>query len=504
MTDPSTWAATLTVVGTAIAYGVSASAGRIVAAAALLVLAGGAAGSAAPGSVRPVALERLGVLGAVVLGAEARAGRVRRTALRLQRAEEEQRHAERRLAEQSRIARALAAATSGLPSVFEPERALQRFASLLRTLLRAEAGAVLVAAGGSGAFRLLAASVEGTAAPREFPETPFAVEGIPDCGVQPMSFSPGEAGRFGARMRAQWGCSTGYVAPILRGKQIAGALVVGYADAGRGLGPDERAILSGGAALCAALLESWRLHRELRACDATQREFLRTVSHELRTPLNAVIGYCDLLRDGLMGELNGEQREALDRLKHQAVDLAERIGAILEVDRLEAGPYVAVDWAECDLDAFFRQVQQRIPSHWVRPGVALRFSGRAQRTVRTDAEKLELALRSLVHNALKFTPSGSVEVEMSVSPGTLMFTVTDTGVGLAPEVREGLLRMFQAADPSPPGMGLGLYLTARMVRALWGQLSIESEPGRGTTARIALPIEEPAEGGIARSEGAVG
>jgi signal transduction histidine kinase len=425
---------------------------------------------------------------------EAHARTVEERKQRVAEAEEARRAAERRAGEEKRLARSLATLASGLHSAFEPDRMLVRFLTLLRTLLGAEAAVTLAADESRSAFTVLESSSDDSRPPGDLPETEFALAEVSRDAVSSISFLAGDAGLLGRVMRESFGVSAGYAAPILRGPRLAGLLLVAFRDGERPLTDPERSLLAGGAALCATLFESARLHRELRQSTRVKSEFISTVSHELRTPLNSIIGYCDLVRDGTVGAINEQQKHALDRLHAYSVQFAELIASVLEVNRIEGG-YLEVNWTECDLDAFFEALRSSIPSHWEKEDVELRFVGRAGRPIRTDPEKLRLMLRHLVQNALKFTRSGSVSVEMAVTPGTLHFTVRDTGIGMRPEIRQSLFTMFQPGDVTDRrthgGLGLGLYLVDRMVRALWGQISIDSTPGKGTTVRVILPVEEP-------------
>lgn len=412
----------------------------------------------------------------------------------LEQAEEARAAAERRAAEAARLSRSLGAVAGGLLGAFEPDRMLRRFTALVRTLLGAEAALTLAADESRNTFQILEASGTGEESLAELRQIFFPLGNISRDGITTLSFLAGDAGLLAPVMRNRFQAVVGFAAPILRGKQLAGALLIGYRQADKTLLDVDRSLLAGSAAFCATLFESVRLDKELRSSNRIKADFVSTVSHELRTPLNAINGYCDLLRDETMGPINDEQRDTLGRLKQYSVQLAELIEAVLDVDRLESG-YLSMNWAECDLGAFFQDLREGIPRHWLKPEVEIRWLGTAARNVRTDPEKLRLLLRNLVHNALKFTPAGSVTVEMSVTPGTLLFTVSDTGVGIPPEIRASLFQMFQPGDRADTrtrgGLGLGLFLADRMVKALWGQISVDSTPGAGTTVRVILPIEEP-------------
>lgn len=121
----------------------------------------------------------------------------------------------------------------------------------------------------------------------------------------------------------------------------------------------------------------------------------------------------------------------------------------------------------------------------------------------SDPVKLKVILKNLFANALKFTEHGSVEVELAVRRQTLEMTVRDTGIGMSPEVCAVIFEPFRQGDASMTrrhgGVGLGLYIAARLVDALHGRIDVESEPGRGSTFRVRLPADARARRRIGRT-----
>ncbi len=243
-----------------------------------------------------------------------------------------------------------------------------------------------------------------------------------------------------------------------------------------------------------------RLGAELVRSNRAKREFLSTISHELRTPLNAIIGYASLLREEPGSPFTTDQADMLDGILTGAARLTSAIDDILlfvqiESDRVTPAP------AEVDLERMVDEVVAGLDDTR-REGVALRIdlAPGTERPV-TDSGLLQRILFHLVSNALKFTDRGEVAVRASMAAehGGLRIEVRDTGMGIPPERVAALLELFSQADSSTSrrhdGLGLGLCLVQRLVALLGGHLSIDSEPGAGTSVRVVLP--RPTPGGAA-------
>jgi PAS domain S-box-containing protein len=237
----------------------------------------------------------------------------------------------------------------------------------------------------------------------------------------------------------------------------------------------------------------------LRAAQAnkTKSEFLATMSHELRTPLTAIIGYGELLADGITGPLNDEQREQLFRIKRSAGHLLGLIDELLTFSRFEAGRESArlepVDVGEMLEEAYsitWPLAKSRELDFRVAPLDA-------PRSLVTDRSKLRQILVNLVSNAIKFTERGEIALGARVDGDAMCFEVRDTGIGIADADMEKIFDPFwqveQTHSRRAGGTGLGLSVTRALARLLGGDVSVQSELGAGSRFEVRLPLERPAD-----------
>ena len=222
-------------------------------------------------------------------------------------------------------------------------------------------------------------------------------------------------------------------------------------------------------------------------------EFVATLSHELRTPLSVILGYTDLILDSVFGQPSADEVKALHRIRHQSMQLLDLMQGILDLNRLEARG-LALSLQDTTVRQLLLSVQESIPETWARPGVRLEWVGLDDQSVFTsDRIKVEMILRNLIHNALKYTERGSVCVSAAVpsNRGVVELTVADSGSGIAKEDLPKVFDMYVQGRSGPRGggVGLGLYIVKRLTEALGGRVSVESEEGVGTRFVLTLPRE---------------
>lgn len=236
-----------------------------------------------------------------------------------------------------------------------------------------------------------------------------------------------------------------------------------------------------------------------RASDVANRAkstFLANVSHELRTPLNAILGFAQLL--DRTSYLRPEHQEFLTSIRRSGEHLLTLINQVLNLSKIEEG-HLAVDEQNFDLYQLLDDVERLFRLRVQEKQISLRFEHDAAlpRYVRTDRVKLLQVLINLLTNAIKFTEHGGVSLyvepdhdQAHTDPLSLVFTVSDTGIGIASEDLDHIFDPFvQSLDSRnvSEGAGLGLAISKRFLDLLGGEITLESEVGRGTTIRFRIP-----------------
>ena len=232
----------------------------------------------------------------------------------------------------------------------------------------------------------------------------------------------------------------------------------------------------------------------LKELDRLKSNFLATMSHELRTPLTSVIGYSEMMLEGLGGPLTAEQREYLQIIMEKGENLLQLITSILDISKIEAGR-VKLVVSDVDLATVMRDAVATVMPLARKKGLRLSWQPAALPRVQCDREKIRQCLINLVNNAVKFTQAGgAVTVEAhQVSGDRVGLSVTDTGVGISPQHLPRVFDVFYQVDGSSTrefgGAGLGLAIVKSYVEAHGGEVGVESTVGKGTTTTIVLPVE---------------
>jgi signal transduction histidine kinase len=235
------------------------------------------------------------------------------------------------------------------------------------------------------------------------------------------------------------------------------------------------------------------MSRQLAELDKLKAEFVSVASHELKTPINVVLGYLQLLDEGVYGELNPKQRETIATLEAQTKSLGRLVKQLLDVSRFEAGGG-KLEPREIELSHFLSELEstfyvlarQREVTFLVTHGANL------PSVVLWDPDRMNEVLGNLISNAFKFTDrGGTVEVSAQTQDGKVCLRVRDTGAGIPPEQLPHVFRKFYQADnqgmAAHAGTGLGLAIAKEIVEAHSGTITVDSSPGVGTTFEIMLP-----------------
>jgi len=234
---------------------------------------------------------------------------------------------------------------------------------------------------------------------------------------------------------------------------------------------------------------------EAERANNSKTDFLAVMSHELRTPLTAIMGYEELLSDGITGPVTELQRQQLGRINASARHLLGLIDEILTFARVDIGrERVRYESMSCNhtLADAAALVEPMAAAKNIDFIVELLDEDQA---IQTDGTKLRQMLVNLLSNGIKFTERGEVRVGLSVRSGTLEVSIADTGVGIPAENIEEVFEPFwqaeQTATRKTGGTGLGLSVTRKLARLLGGDVTVASKVGVGTTFLLALPMKAP-------------
>ena len=235
-----------------------------------------------------------------------------------------------------------------------------------------------------------------------------------------------------------------------------------------------------------------RVYRELESASRHKSEFLANMSHELRTPLNAIIGFSQVLRERMFGDINEKQEEYLDDILSSGNHLLSLINDVLDLSKVEAGQ-IELDVGTFSLHEALERGIVMVRERATKDGVRLTLElDPAAELVEGDERRIRQVIFNLLSNAVKFTPAGGrVDLRSAQFDGEVRVSVADTGPGIAPEDRERIFEEFQQTETGAgerEGTGLGLALSKRLVELHGGRIWVDSEVGNGSTFVFTLPL----------------
>jgi signal transduction histidine kinase len=245
----------------------------------------------------------------------------------------------------------------------------------------------------------------------------------------------------------------------------------------------------------ALAIDNARLFRAVRTANAVKTNFIATMSHELRTPLTAIIGFQELLADGVSGPVSEGQKQPLERIRASAMQLMSLIEEILLFARLDAGTETV------QLETFpVKRVMDDVIAYASATAAERKLTLRAEAvpvetTMHSDYPKVRQLLISLVSNAIKFTSQGEIVLRARADESEITFEVQDSGVGIDREQIAHIFDPFWQVDQSKTrtsgGSGLGLSVARRLAQLLGGDITVDSTPAVGSIFRVRLPKSGP-------------
>jgi signal transduction histidine kinase len=298
------------------------------------------------------------------------------------------------------------------------------------------------------------------------------------------------------------GCRRVLGVPMMREGDAIGVILVAWRDPGP-IPQTQIELLQTFADQAVIAIENVRLFneiqeksRQLEIANQHKSEFLANMSHELRTPLNAVIGFSEVLQQGMVGGLNDKQGEYVNYIHTSGSHLLSLINDILDLSKVEAGR-MELDLVTFSVPLAIDNALTLIKERATRHGLALEcVLDPVVAEINADERKFKQILLNLLSNAVKFTPeNGCITVSARAIDRTVEVSVADTGIGIAPEDCEAVFEEFrQVGDNSErkaEGTGLGLALTKKLIELHGGRIWLKSTIGQGSTFSFTLPNSQP-------------
>ena len=287
--------------------------------------------------------------------------------------------------------------------------------------------------------------------------------------------------------------------PMLKEGRVVGGITI-YRPEVRPFTQKQIDLLSTFASQAVIAIENVRLFREiqekgqqLEIANRHKSEFLANMSHELRTPLNAIIGFSEVLQEHMFGDMNEKQEEYINDIHGSGKHLLSLINDILDLSKVEAGR-MELDLETFNVPAAIDNALTLIRERAGRHGIELQAAIAPGITeIKGDERKVKQILLNLLSNAVKFTPEGGrITVAASPVDSMIEISVTDTGIGIAPEDCEAVFEEFRQVGTDytkkAEGTGLGLALTRKFVELHGGKIRVTSEVGKGSTFAFTLPV----------------
>jgi len=231
---------------------------------------------------------------------------------------------------------------------------------------------------------------------------------------------------------------------------------------------------------------------KLLEVDQLKSMFIASMSHELRTPLNSIIGFTGIILMGMTGELKEEQKKQLTMVKNSANHLLDLVNDIIDMSKIEAGKAeIKID--ELDIARVLKEITDSFQVTVKEKDIKMPIRMPKRLKVISDKRRIQQIVMNLMSNAIKFTDEGEIEIRVKEENGMVKVSVKDTGPGIKQEDMDRLFKTFSRihaeGEEYKEGTGLGLHLSRKIADLLGGEISAESEFGKGSTFTFSLPLK---------------
>jgi signal transduction histidine kinase len=276
--------------------------------------------------------------------------------------------------------------------------------------------------------------------------------------------------------------------PVRRENKVIGIIAM-TAQGDNPFKGEAQALVTRMADRAAIAIENARLYDAVRAANNAKSEFVSLVAHELKVPMTSISGYADLLP--MAGPVNERQTQFINTIKGAVNKMKVLVSDLSDISRIESG-HLRVDLSDVSvIEALNSAIEGTITEIEARGHKLITDVSPDLPAVRADKDRLAQILLNLVSNAYKYTPNGgTITIRAQRNDGKVALSVTDTGVGMSPDQIEKLGTKFWRADNGlqQPGTGLGFAITRNLIDLMHGELAISSDPGKGTSFTVKLPI----------------
>lgn len=318
---------------------------------------------------------------------------------------------------------------------------------------------------------------------------------------EPVAVPDIESGSYDARLRellARFGFRAVLNVPLLREDRVYGGLSVCRKAPGE-FPPQVVDLLRTFATQSVLAIRNARQFQELEekgqqleVASKHKSQFLANMSHELRTPLNAILGYTELILDNIYGDVPDKIREPLKRLDKNGRHLLGLINDVLDLSKIEAG-LLTLSPKDYSMQEIVQGVASAVESLATEKKLALKVDVPSDLPCgKGDEQRIAQVLLNLTGNALKFTETGEIRIEVSASNDAFLVSVTDTGPGIAETDQQRIFEEFQQVEGSSTrkkgGTGLGLSIAKRIIELHGGRMWVESRMGQGSTFSFTIPV----------------